>query len=414
MKLKEMWKRFWTLDVHNHEGFTLVELIIVIAILAILSTGAIAGYSVYIKQANMTADQALAAEIENALILAYYSGTLKDGASVVVYYGDRDVTVSANSGAHEAMTAAFGENYAQVLRLKWAGWKDKMSVATNSEMMQAVKDSSFTPENLNTLLSQVQAVVDTVSGTLANNYQTLKITDDLLLDAVKRAGVTLDADGKLASAEDAQAVVNALVFSVAGDITQANVDQDAFATAWLNCAKSPSVNFNYTDAAGNQILNGFSDAAVEYAVCLAMAQYIDRTTGDTNYASTLEGNATYKENRSAFMGYVYNDLVDNKFASKEDPEAAAGALLSGYESQARTDAMAFLAYMNGADSSSESIIANNPLNSTGYFNNDAVLNYVKDYVSISDALTGVDVGEGAFVFYFNESTGTVACMPLDY
>ena len=59
MKLKNMWKRFWTLDVHNHEGFTLVELIIVIAILAILSTGAIAGYSAYVESANKTADKAL-------------------------------------------------------------------------------------------------------------------------------------------------------------------------------------------------------------------------------------------------------------------------------------------------------------------------------------------------------------------
>ena len=31
MKLKNMWKRFWTLDVHNHEGFTLVELVIEVA-----------------------------------------------------------------------------------------------------------------------------------------------------------------------------------------------------------------------------------------------------------------------------------------------------------------------------------------------------------------------------------------------
>ena len=63
MKLKNMWKRFWTLDVHNHEGFTLVELIIVIAILAILSTGAIAGYSAYIKRANLAMDQQLLSEI---------------------------------------------------------------------------------------------------------------------------------------------------------------------------------------------------------------------------------------------------------------------------------------------------------------------------------------------------------------
>ena len=70
MKLKNMWKRFWTLDVHNHEGFTLVELIIVIAILAILSTGAIAGYSAYVEKANEAADKAMLAELNTAFAAA--------------------------------------------------------------------------------------------------------------------------------------------------------------------------------------------------------------------------------------------------------------------------------------------------------------------------------------------------------
>ena len=66
MKLREKFKRFWTMDVHNHEGFTLVELIIVIAILAILSGVAVAGYSSYIKKANKAADDSLLYEINLA------------------------------------------------------------------------------------------------------------------------------------------------------------------------------------------------------------------------------------------------------------------------------------------------------------------------------------------------------------
>lgn len=51
-------------------GFTLVELIIVIAILAILSTGAIAGYSKYIENANNTAVKAALSDIYTATVLA--------------------------------------------------------------------------------------------------------------------------------------------------------------------------------------------------------------------------------------------------------------------------------------------------------------------------------------------------------
>ena len=51
-------------------GFTLVELIIVIAILAILSTGAIAGYSAYIKSANTAAVEANLSDIYTSAVLA--------------------------------------------------------------------------------------------------------------------------------------------------------------------------------------------------------------------------------------------------------------------------------------------------------------------------------------------------------
>lgn len=51
-------------------GFTLVELIIVIAILAILSTGAIAGYSAYITKANVASVNSWKNQIETAATLA--------------------------------------------------------------------------------------------------------------------------------------------------------------------------------------------------------------------------------------------------------------------------------------------------------------------------------------------------------
>jgi prepilin-type N-terminal cleavage/methylation domain-containing protein len=163
MKLKENLKRFWTLDVHNHEGFTLVELIIVIAILAILSTGAIAGYSAYIKQANMTADEALAAEIKNALLLAMYSGELTSGDYVVIKqgetaaWGNSETENDVDSTIYRALAAAYGSGWENVLRLKWDGWT--VGVTGDAEKMDMVYDSNFSPTKMDKLLDQLQGVV---------------------------------------------------------------------------------------------------------------------------------------------------------------------------------------------------------------------------------------------------------------
>ena len=54
------------------EGFTLVELIVVIAILGILAGVGTVGYSGYVKKANMAADEMLISDIKNALSLAIY------------------------------------------------------------------------------------------------------------------------------------------------------------------------------------------------------------------------------------------------------------------------------------------------------------------------------------------------------
>ena len=121
MKLKNYWKRFWTLDVHNHEGFTLVELIIVIAILAILSGVAVAGYSTYIKKANMQADKTMIAEIKNALNLAYYNGDLtEDGVIILSTNGlVNGADIEDDSSLNKVMTAAFGDNWRNNLKLKY-------------------------------------------------------------------------------------------------------------------------------------------------------------------------------------------------------------------------------------------------------------------------------------------------------
>lgn len=56
MNFKQRWKRFWTLERRSTSGFTLVELVVVIAILAILAGVAVPVYQEYIKKAEEATD----------------------------------------------------------------------------------------------------------------------------------------------------------------------------------------------------------------------------------------------------------------------------------------------------------------------------------------------------------------------
>jgi prepilin-type N-terminal cleavage/methylation domain-containing protein len=78
-------------------GFTLVELIIVIAILAILSSVAVAGYSSYIKKAN---DSAVLAELNNISTAATLANAKAGGIksiTVAKVDGKLQLTIVADS-----------------------------------------------------------------------------------------------------------------------------------------------------------------------------------------------------------------------------------------------------------------------------------------------------------------------------
>ena len=74
------------------KGFTLIELIIVIAIIAILAVIAIPKFGQIRKDAAFKSDVANAKTIANAASTLYTDGTLVDGT----YYVDSDLTTETN------------------------------------------------------------------------------------------------------------------------------------------------------------------------------------------------------------------------------------------------------------------------------------------------------------------------------
>ena len=203
MKLKNMWKRFWTLDVHNHEGFTLVELIIVIAILAILSTGAIAGYSAYVTSANKTADQALIAEIENVLLMAYYNGDITADGQVILTADGVVNTDSMNEELVDALNDAYGANWATALKLKY-NWQSNYGSTSFAGKEEAL---------LNKVDDLTNALGDEIADAAGPNF-TAFMEQNGIAEGNEGAAAVLyiaQATASLKTEEQKQAFTNAIV-----------------------------------------------------------------------------------------------------------------------------------------------------------------------------------------------------------
>ena len=120
-------------------GFTLVELIIVIAILAILSTGAIAGYSAYIDNANEAAMNAILSDVQTAVVLA--NADAGQVGSIVVTAADPasgkvTLTFVVNPVSGKTLSANFEDNIALAGATKVATtdgtYKFTLSVSANA------------------------------------------------------------------------------------------------------------------------------------------------------------------------------------------------------------------------------------------------------------------------------------------
>ena len=147
MKLKNNWKRFWILNRHHAAGFTLVELIVVIAILAILAGVAIPVYSGYIKKAEdaavitkldalQTAVQAANATGATAVSEITVEGTVVTvtgvsatdfDANIALFYDNEKAgeTIATNNNVctFNLATAILGGSYTEGAKWTSSGWE---------------------------------------------------------------------------------------------------------------------------------------------------------------------------------------------------------------------------------------------------------------------------------------------------
>ena len=240
-------------------GFTLVELIVVIAILAILAGVAVPAYSGYVEKANMQADISLVREVENALTLAYYSNPdgFKSGKVVLSLNGAPDC--GGNDVFEAALTATFGEGWKtrEDMRLKYNNWSG------------GFQSSSFFDKETGKGMEGLLGTVETLTGALGGFLQDESVSN--LLDG--DSGFTQYVNGMGANGKP-QKVADAAVFYVA-DVT-GKLDPQALQNAGniviTNSDKKPDEVLGLMNG---QLNSSLASAAALYAMAEGYANFYD-------------------------------------------------------------------------------------------------------------------------------------------
>ena len=367
------------------EGFTLVELIVVIAILGILAGVGTVGYSGYIKKANMAADESLVGEIKHALTLAYYSN-MNGLQGAVVLSDDGAPDCGDNENIEAALVKTFGENWAarEDLRLKYDGWSDTF------------QKSNFYDDEAG--LTELLGTVDTLTGALGNF---LTKHSDKLNDGGAFASYVNAMAGEEGSVA---AKADAAVFYIADEV--GSLDSAALKNAVAALQKPENQgDADSALAALNRELGGSSltSMASLYALAEGYATYFETNncevkTGDKTPREILDQfNTTIGETAGkddATTAKVFGELFEKFNGMGQANFDALSAYLANPVAQ---DLSAFGEAMKTVSASKEGIIRNNnsALGDANYFKSD----YVSDLLGA--------YAEGGIFVYVLENNGQI-------
>lgn len=386
-------KKFWK----KTEGFTLVELIVVIAILGILSGVGTVGYSGYVKKANMAADMALASEVSRGLELFYY-GNPNVGSGYVVLVPEGTTYPNSDGAAYQngaaAMTAVFGENWANSMKLKYGDWQ-------NSGILDIVSEQG---EDADVILS--------------SSYLNGSTTDELLGDVSSLTGSALSflnkknvavsqLYGPMAYnfAGDDQAGFNALCESYGIKIT---TNEDGSYQFGEKVTHQDLANLMVVASADNlsKFKNGESDMSQAGAVVSIVASYKGFVASE--YASA-EDKQAYDDMLNAMD--IASSIEDVNAATEAFAEKTAinydKYLYDNDSEQSLRDEAAFLNIMQAVNSLSGEVAGK--LGDPELFAAGGMFaNYFDSYVgavAAREELAGLDIPNDAVVIFLNANNG---------
>lgn len=312
-------------------GFTLVELIVVIAILGILAGVGTVAYTGYIRAANEAADEQLVADVRYAVLLG---GVTDSGATGRIEVAPGGLTVSSTTGDEDTIEGWLEDSFGT----EWADRHTKSLTATvyvpltdvelTEEQKELVRD--YLASNFADSEEELLAMVDSLSGALAantGNLAALQLFGDSAyssyMEALKAQGlVTGDAvtgytpvEGKETELANASALYLASVYGSGDGSYNASSASNAVLEAMSGDASDmPALIGNLTNA-GNG--NAMAGAALAYALTLG---YANSDQVDAARAQEIKNAANGVGGVNSMLEYfkTVNDAGFKEYLASED------------------------------------------------------------------------------------------------